>query len=192
MRNRLFADTPDEDLVLEIQLSGNTAMFGEIYHRYSRVVLGKAMSIVMNKAEAEDLTHDIFLKLYQNIHKYRKSGSFGSWFNTMTYNYCFDHYRKSRRRRWSDIEFIPEQGAEDPEIDTLSEKQLFEVQVDRLEVYMSKLSGEERGILLMKYKDDMGVSEIAAAMKLSNSAVKMRLKRARDKILSFENEPTLL
>jgi RNA polymerase sigma factor (sigma-70 family) len=190
--NQCFKDMKDEDLVAEIQRTGDTAMFGEIYRRYVRVVLSKAMSIVMNKPEAEDMAHDVFLKLYQNIGKYKQTGSFSSWFNTFTYNFCFDHYRRSKKTKWTDIEFVPEQGEEDMEYGAISEKELFEVQVERLQGYMLELNAVERGVLLMKYKDDLSVNEIATALKISNSAVKMRLKRARDKILLLENEPSRL
>ena len=137
--------------------------------------------MVKNKEDARDLCHDIIVKAFLNIATFAGRSSFSTWIYMITYNQCIDFLRNKQKKRV--VEFENEHDTvESDENTTIEEKKIFEIEVERLNELMHQLSETDRAVLLMKYQDDMSIEEIQEAMKLQSSAVKMRLKRARDRL----------
>jgi RNA polymerase sigma factor (sigma-70 family) len=169
----------DEELVrLYVQTQRNT-YFEQLYERYCDKVYRKCLSFTKDSVRAEDLTHDVFLKLVVKLSSFREQAKFSTWLYSITYNYCTDQLRSHKLRRevymddgWERLDI----GAEDG----LAE--LAEMESQQLERALHKLPPDEQTILLMKYQDDISIREIATISGLTESAVKMRLKRSRDKL----------
>lgn len=179
----------DEELVSQVVQKGDRMAFGELYNRHHLSILHKATGIVRDVALAEDLTHDIFLKLFFNLNKFRPTYKFVTWFNVFSYNFILDHLRKNKKYNSMKSDIDDTQLEFDPEEEAREEKRLFEIEVEKLEVLMAKLTEADRTLLLMKYRDDMKVEQIAELLKIGKSAVKMRLKRSREKILElYQNQ----
>lgn len=171
----------DKVLIKHILQSGETSLFGELYDRYANKVYRKCISMLKNKEDAQDLAHDILVKAFLNIAKFEGNSSFSTWIYAITYNQCIDFLRNKQKARFVEFEHAPD--ALDREDNTeIEEKEIFEIEVERLTILIHELSEEDRAILLMKYQDDMSVEDIRRVWQLSNSAVKMRLKRARDRL----------
>ena len=104
--------------------------------------------------------------------------SFYSWVNAIIYNHCINHIEREKKLRLEDFETHSYDIAAD-EIE-LEHKILMELRLSQLEILMEQISESERMILLMRYQDDLSVKQIAQALGIGESAVKMRLKRSRD------------
>ena len=106
-RSRLLTET-DEELLGRCR-AGDEAAWGALVSRHTRRVFNVAYRFVGRVDEAEDLTQDIFVKVYQSLARYRpEEGSFASWLGTVARNQSIDNYRRRReeKRRRVDSEAI--------------------------------------------------------------------------------------
>lgn len=169
----------DEEIIqLFIQTQQNV-FFEELYERYANRVYSKCLSFVKDPAQAEDFTHDIFLKLIVRLGSYKGDARFSTWLYSITYNYCMDQLRIHQKRR----EVHADESLEIPheaDLTYLMDEQ--DIELRRLRQAMERLSAEERTVLMMKYQDNLSVREMAVIFRSTESAVKMRLLRTRDKL----------
>lgn len=166
----------DEELVKQYVATQRNFYFEQLYERYSQKVYRKCYSFVLDKSKAEDLTHDIFIKVATKIGTFKENARFGTWLYSITYNYCLDSIRKVKRSKEDalddNMEFVEEHV----------DNEMLSMQAQGLQKSLEMISPEERSILLMKYQDDFSVKEIADSLDLSESAVKMRLLRTKEKV----------
>lgn len=169
----------DEELVFEFIHTQRNPYFEELYRRYADKVYRKCLSFVKDSARAEDFTHDIFLKLILKLGTYKETARFSTWLYSITYNYCMDQLRIYKKRG----EMLGDEELEIPDDTDLNDA--FEdpdVEIKRLNNALDHLQLEEKSILMMKYQDDLSIREIAETFAITESAVKMRLMRSREKL----------
>lgn len=168
----------DEELVQLYLSTQRNSYFEALYTRYCDKVFRKCLSFTKNKERAEDFTHDIFIRVVTKLAGFREQAKFSTWLYSVTYNYCMDQLRSPRQKEvYSDDPyqtFAEYTDGEDAEI--------AEMQAQRLNQALDYLSPDERGLLMMKYQDEISIREIAEGQKLTESAVKMRLMRAKEKL----------
>ena len=158
----------------------------ELYDRYAEKIFFKSLSIVNNRDTAKDLTHDVLVKIFLRLGSYRGDSPFGGWVMAVTYNHCISYLEKEKRLRWEDFDSHQFEMAVD---DIESENNiLLELQLTQLEQLLDELNDSDRLILLMRYQDAMPVKEIADILQIGESAVKMRLKRSRDRLAELFKE----
>lgn len=166
----------DEELVSLYVTTQRNEYFEEIYERYANKVYRKCYSFVYNQEKAEDLTHDIFLKLVVKIGTYKESSKFSTWLYSITYNYCMDQIRVNKRKTEVALQDNYDLSDEDDDSETM------DFHNTELNNSMKQMPSEERMLLQMKYQEDFSIKEIADTLKISESAVKMRLMRSKDKL----------
>lgn len=129
-----------------------------------------------NTEDAQDLAHEVLVKAFLNISKFAGNSSFSTWVYAITYNQCIGFIRSKQRLKISDTdnERLPDLTDESGE--ELSDKELFEIEINLLMQLLQQLNADDRAILLMKYQDDMSIEDIQTILSLNSSAVKMRLK----------------
>lgn len=172
-------DITDEELVRRYLETQRNEYFERLYERYCDKVYRKCLSFAKNNAQAEDLTHDIFLKLVMKLGSFKEQAKFSTWLYSITYNYCADYARSTSKYR----EIYVDDGWERMDLsadDGLAE--LAEMEAQQIKKAMEKMPFDEQTMLLMKYQDDISIRDIAEVQGLTESAVKMRLKRSRDKL----------
>ena len=99
-----------KELVREYVSTQKNFYFEEIYDRYSEKVYRKCFSFTRDTAKAEDLAHDIFLRVITKIGTFKGGARFSTWLYSITYNYCMDNIRKAKEDEWDDsIEFAEEE-----------------------------------------------------------------------------------
>jgi RNA polymerase sigma-70 factor (ECF subfamily) len=169
----------DEQLVRLILDSGDSKGFELLYDRFAQRVYYKCVSLLKDREEAKDLTHDILLKVFLNLVKFEGRSSFSLWVHSITYNYCIDYLKKQKRLRMGAFE---EEVHEDIADDVAEQESrlLQELKLTQLGQVFDKLAIEDQIILMMRYQDDLPVKKIAETLQISESATKMRLKRSRD------------
>lgn len=181
----------DEQIVKLILNERKTELFEVLYDRYSKRVFNKCLGFVnMEKQAAEDLTHDIFLKTYVSLGSFSNKSKFSTWLFSITYNHCLDHVKKSKKNQQGVEDYsFEESSAGEFDGPGHSEDDLLQLQVDRLKLLMAQLPEEDKALLLLKYQDELSIKEIQSVTNLSESAIKMRLKRGRDRLLRmYENK----
>lgn len=169
----------DRELVAAI-LAGERDHLNELYNRYCDRVYHKCLSMVKQESLAQDMTHDVFIKVFSNLNKYRGKADLSFWIYAITYNHCISYLRQAKRLRFAPIDETNE--PEDPAAEALSAKLLQELRISQLEQLLRQLDPEEEILLMMKYREGMGIRQIASILQLGESAVKMRLKRTRGRL----------
>ncbi|MGB1205048.1 MAG: RNA polymerase sigma factor [Chitinophagales bacterium] len=169
----------DEQVIERIIASQDPAMVEILYQRYAPKVYRKCISFVKEDDIAENLTHDIFIKVYLNLASFKRRSKFSTWLYSITYNFCIDYLRKSKKQQVYNLEDQKEVAGH-ADIDSLEE--LKGIELKRLKQLLEMVKPEEKMILLMKYREEMSIKEIQEVFQISESAVKMRIKRAKEKV----------
>jgi RNA polymerase sigma-70 factor (ECF subfamily) len=127
---------------------------------------------------AQDATQEIFTKIFLNLAKFNEKSKFSTWVYSITYNFCIDYIRRKKKEKnlFSDeIENAPDI------IEEVPDEELLQIEVKRLKSVLENIPSGDKAILMMKYQDDMSIKEIAEILDKSESAIKMKIKRAKHK-----------
>ncbi len=176
-----YNNLTDEDLVRLIAREGKGFLYSVLYDRFYPRVLDKCYSLLRNRDLAEEFTEDILSKAYEKLPGFRGNSSFSSWLYSITYNHCIDYLREKKRLHYPDWN----RQNEIPEIVDDIDEDLTELHYSRMMKILDILHPEEKAMLLAKYQDDLSVRQIAESMRLTEGAVKMRLKRAKARLIYF-------
>lgn len=174
----------DEEIIVKLLNAEDSSLFEILYDRYVDKVFAKCFSFTKEASLAEDLSHDIFIKVYSKLADFKGNAKFSTWLYMITYNHCIDYVRKNTRR----IREVEIAGDINIENEDTGEDKLLEIRVERLQNILNQISIEERSILIMKYQDDFQIKEICKLLDINASAAKMRLKRAKAKVLRLYKE----
>ena len=163
-----------------------------LVNAYSKRVFNLAYQFAGSHQEAEDLTQDIFLKLYSALHKYDFEKNFTAWLLTLAKNHLIDTYRKTKwekaHRDEFDEQFAAPEAAQGPESGLLQE-------ADRKLVWegLNRLAPETRMAVILRDLQDKSYEEVAEILDLPLGTVKSRINRGRlqlAKILKDRKEGT--
>lgn len=181
----------DDDIIAAYREGRDGSCFRLLYDRYAGRIYSKAMTMLHRRDEAEDATQEIFTKVFLNLNNFEGQSKFSTWVYSITYNMCIDRLRRRRRgvELFTSAEIYPA-AADTIDVEEMSEEELTRLQLNELRRVLRKLSEAERTLLLMKYKDGLKIKDIAALFGKSESAVKMQLKRAREKAKRIHNSFT--
>lgn len=179
----LYSDT----YYIERIQKGDTASFACLLDKYSRQVHSLILRIVRNKEDAEELTQDVFMKVFKKIDSFKGESNFSTWIYRIAYNTAISETRKKKHELLA---------IDETTIDNVSEDEVAEVlgfmseddQVNRLETALSRLSPDERAIILFFYMEDKSIEDIVTITGLSASNVKTKLHRIRKKLLVLLKE----
>ena len=178
----------DEELVEAIVKTKSTLLFEVLYDRYAILVFSRCYSFSKGEDEAQVLTQDVFLKVFVNLASFKGKSKFSSWLYAFTYNHCVNHVTRNT------INKFEKQSIDYNEIDNLSyncdedDISFLNMKVEKLRLALDLISPEEKMILLLKYQDFLTIKELETALGLGESAIKIRIKRAKDKLLTVYNE----
>ena len=186
--NDSYRNLTDEELVAQIVKNKNTILFGVLYDRYIKQVYNKCYGFASNEDEAKDLTQEAFIKLFIKLGKYKlKDGSkFSSWLFVFVYNFCVNYVKRNNAKKIEKKSISSDEY--DYVLEDTNDEDLFEIRVERLEKVLELIPLEDKSILLLKYKEELSIQELAKLLDVGESAVKMRLKRAKAKVLLVHNE----
>ena len=179
----------DEELVRKIVSENKSKLFEELYNRYYLKVVDKCFGLVKNRDLAEDLANDIMSKTYEKLPGFKGNSRFSSWLYSITYNYTIDYLREKSKLHYPNWNT----QNEIPDIPDEAEADLEQMSYENLMKILEMIHPEEKALLLMKYQDNLPGKQIAHTLRISEDAVKMRLKRARTRVIylfqnMFQNE----
>lgn len=168
----------DEHLAAKAK-NGDKDAFGVLYARYFVLVFNKCLSFTKNTEEANDLAQDIMLRVMEKLHTFSGQSTFSTWLYAITFNYCTDYTRRKRNRRYEYLN--PSFELADESLNQEESAISFEARQTSANLALKEISKEDQDLLLMKYMSQKSILEIQNMLNLSSSAVKMRLKRARER-----------
>lgn len=177
----------DEDLVKEIVKSNDTLLFEVLYDRFAFVVYNKCLGFSKDEDEAKDLAQDVFLKLFIKLSSFKGKSKFSTWLYAFTYNHCVNYVNRNVDRKMKKQSVEVEVVEDVVDLDSEGEE-FIEMRVEKLKEALDLILPDEKMLLLMKYQDFMSIKEIGVLLDLGESAVKMRLKRAKDKLVEVYTE----
>ena len=176
-----------DEQVVERVLGGEQQLLEVLYDRYSAKIFHKCLSIIKDREASKDCAHDILIKIFTKLDKFQGRSTFSLWVHSITYNYCMDFLSKKKRLGLSDFsETEFEQVANDD--DALESKLLQDLKLTQLEIVFEQLNADDKILLMMRYQDGMSVRDISESLGVGESAVKMRLKRSRDRLADLIEE----
>lgn len=169
----------DEEIIAIIVQENKIDLFHILYDRYSKKVRDKCYGLLKNKELAEDAVQNIFEKTFEKLKSFKGNSSFSSWLYSITYNYCIDFLRVKNKLHYPDWN----NNNEIPEIIDETEEDLTEINYSRLMKILDMIHPEEKALILMKYNDELPINKIGKSLRISESAAKMRIKRARARVV---------
>lgn len=176
----------DEELVARIVEKRDTDLFGKLYDRFVKRVYNKCYGFSRSEAEAEDLTQDVFLMLFIKLPSFKGKSKFSTWLYSFTYNFCVNYVNRNKGRKMSDKSVQVDQE-EYRLTEEVPDEQLLELKAQRLAEAMEEIAPEDKSLLLLKYQDGASIKELTELLEIGESAVKMRLKRAKAKLVEQYN-----
>jgi RNA polymerase sigma-70 factor, ECF subfamily len=177
----------DRDLI-ESCIQGDRSAFERLIKLYERKVFGLIFQTTRSPNIVEDLAQEIFVKVYFSLSQFRLDASFDAWLYRITINHCYDYLRK--RQNTPQISESELSDEESQIFDILSSQlpaagvdhaKRFELKqiADKLLGYLPPL---DRSLLVLKEVEELSIDELAKVFKLSKSAIKLRLFRARNRL----------
>jgi RNA polymerase sigma-70 factor (ECF subfamily) len=179
MQKSNFKGVSDEELIRMIIQEKKTALFEHLYHRYFHKVMDKCYSFIKDKQQAEDFANDILAKAYEKLPGFKGNSAFSSWLYSITYNYSIDYLRLKKKLHYPNWN----KENEIPDIIDESETDLESFNYENLLSILEIIHPEEKALLLMKYQDNLSGKLIGQTLRITEDAVKMRLKRARTRVI---------
>lgn len=172
------AEMADSELIHEFLQTRKQHYFDHLYKRYMTKVYSKCISMLKDENRAIDATQEIFMKIYLNLAKFDGRSKFSTWIYSITYNYCIDYLRKQKK----ETKLFVDEPDDIPDVEVeVPDTELLEMEVGRLKKVLEAMRPDDRAILLMKYQDEMQIKEIAVLLDKTESAIKMKIKRAKHK-----------
>ncbi|HNZ29527.1 MAG TPA: sigma-70 family RNA polymerase sigma factor [Candidatus Goldiibacteriota bacterium] len=172
---------------------GETALFSEIIKLYKGVVFGHCLSFLRNRQDAEDVCQEVFVSVFNNLKKFRGDSKLGTWIYRITVNSCKNRLKQMQRlrSRMAEENYSPNEEEEiNAMVNNIKEKEenepdnLFVSKEIRAAVFkrIGELTEEQRQVIILRDVDGLPYDVIGKVLKLSVSAVKSKLFRARENL----------
>ena len=163
-------------------LGGDEAAWEELVRVHTRQVYGLCFRFTNSGSEAQDLTQEVFLRVFRTIKSFRSTeGSFTTWLSRVTRNLLIDHYRRTKLERATDsiedqLRVLEETEQTSAKADSmLAGREASEM----LQGALEKLSPELRETIILRDIEELEYREIAQVLNVPEGTVKSRLNRGR-------------
>src|ERR1044071_642194 len=181
--NPSAAAPPEIDSLIERCLKGDQRAWDDIVRLYWRKVFNVAYKFVGRQDEAEDLTQDIFLKLFKSLKTFDRRANFSTWLISVSRNLCIDHYRSTRREH--DLVSHDIDTSTVPYPSTIESPQMMLERRDRvslLRAALDKLAPSLRTAVILRDIQELTYQEIADRLGVPEGTVKSRINRGRTEL----------
>ncbi|MFN3301830.1 MAG: RNA polymerase sigma factor [Patescibacteria group bacterium] len=176
----------DENLI-DQYLKGDERALEILIKRYLKPIFSFIFRFVRDSQEAEDITQEVFVKVWRNLKRFDKKRKFKTWIFTIAKNSCLDWLKKKKEITFSEIEEEKNSFVENIPDRCLLPNEIFEREdlVNLLNEALEKLSPKYKMVLLLRYNDHFTFKEIAETLEEPLNTIKSRHKRAIDKLKIF-------
>jgi len=166
---------------LERAAKGDIAAFEEVYKAASPFVYNVALRITCHDEDAQEVTQDVFMKIYHNLKDFRFASAFKTWVYRIAVNMAINHYRKHAKEKQSRVhnEYILDSTPSDSSTDEKALQGDCEAQLNAL---LNVLTPEHRACLVLREIEGLNYQQMATTLKIPVNTVRSRLKRARQSL----------
>jgi len=176
----------DFELIKRAQ-QGDGAAFNEVVLAYRKRILGTIARLIARPEDVEDVGQEVFLRLYFSLDQLRTPEVFEPWLYRLTVNAAYDYLRKQRRRQESRMADLSEQQvmiADAMAGSKLDQEGRRRQQVrETVDALLGSVSEEDRILLTLKEVEGLSLKELELIYHVSENALKVRLFRARQRVL---------
>ena len=176
----------DDIHIIKEVLGGKIEQFEHILNRYGGQVFNLIAHIVPCKEDAEELTQDVFIKVFRQLSSFKEESSFSTWIYRIATNTAISAARKRKHDTLHLDDAVYKESPDeiiDETLDNSSEEQL-----QRLYRAIEMLSADERALITLYYMNEKPVAEVASILGLTVSNVKIKLLRTRKKLYLIMND----
>jgi RNA polymerase sigma-70 factor, ECF subfamily len=181
--------TPDDRELVRRAQREDQAAFEELIRRHQHRVFAVAGGILRRREDVEDIAQQVFVKAYFSLKRFDQRAAFSTWLYKITVNECWDLLRKKKVRPLVYEADLSEEQAK--QVMTSGEKANPEPDIaekmearERVELLLDGLDERDRLMLMLKEVEGFSIEEIAEVLHLNGNTVKVRLFRARRRVVS--------
>ena len=148
------------------------------YNKFKKPLFNYACKIVKSEMFAEDICHNVFLKLYDNLERIRNVERIEVWIFTTARNEIFSHFRKNKNRIEESFELHEDKLPVNNLFDDIEQKEL----IDLIEAELSEMESSQSEVYYLKEYSGLSYKEIAAIMNITEDLVRSRIFKVRQKL----------
>jgi len=183
--------TSDDELVTAAldAAEGDTRAFDELVVRHQGRILANCRYLSGSADDAHDLAQEVFVKAFFGLKRFQGRAKFGSWVQRIKVNHCLNHLRKRKGKSFLDVDDPALSGETELQTPASPERDAGRRDMrERIREVLDALPDTLRIPLIMRDLDGYAYQEIADSLGLGLSAVKMRIKRAREEFRRLYDE----
>ena len=172
MRNTTYQQNTsvnDRDVIVSIR-NGNNEAYALLVTKYQAKIFSIFVRSIQSHAVAAELAQDVFLKAYEKLEQFSLDKKFSSWITAIAINTLRDYWRKDGRKSSFTDELDLDHMVSEPTVET-------DILNSSIKAVIQQLPSLYREALLLRFRDDLPVKEVAESLGIGVSAAKMRLKR---------------
>ncbi len=181
-----MSDSNRDNLLIEQCLKGQQGSFSELIDKYKKLVFNLAYRMTNNLDDAEDISQEVFIRVYKSLYNFNPNYKFSTWLYQMTLNLCRDRFRKGKISSVSldaplnkddqkDLSSLISDNENDPE------EIFIEVeQTNFINDLITSLPFKYREVIILRHLKDLSYDEMSKILNISLGSVKSRLFRARE------------
>lgn len=180
--------------LIEKARQGDGSAFNQVVTAYRRRILGTISRLIGRPEDVEDVAQEVFLRLYFSLDRLRVPEAFEPWLYRLSVNACYDYLRRSRRQPETRMSDLSEQQVVMADAAAGSRVQREEDEQERVRGLVTEMfsavSEEDRILLTLKEVEGLSLRELEAVYGVNENALKVRLFRARQRVLKNMNKVT--
>lgn len=173
--------------VLDEARGGDDAAFNQIMQVYRKRIFGTIARIINRPQDVEDVAQEVFVRLYFSLKQLRAAEVFEPWLYRLTINASYDYLRRQKRRADSPLADFSEEmmllADADASTATFQEERRQKGIRDLMEWLFNQVSEEDRILLTLKEVEGLSLKELQEIYEVNENALKVRLFRARQRVL---------
>jgi len=180
------------DMLVEQQLiekakGGDSGAFNQVVTAYRKRILGTIARLIGRPEDVEDVAQEVFVRLYYSLEQLRTAEVFEPWLYRLTINACYDYLRRIKRRPEFRMADLTEEQVIMADSAAGGKRNAEDEEKGRVREFVNELfrhvSEEDRLLLTLKEVEGLSLKELEAVYKVNENALKVRLFRARQRVL---------
>jgi|ADurb_H2B_02_Slu_FD_contig_21_656882_length_846_multi_4_in_0_out_0_2 RNA polymerase sigma-70 factor (ECF subfamily) len=158
--------------IIELAKGGDERSMTDLFNAYKDYVMRSAFIMLRSRDEAEDVTENVFYKVFTNLHSFDMERDFHPWLSRIIRNECFTYLKRNRRQVTNTETFL----------DTISSEDSHPETIHLVQSILDQLSQKEREIIQLRFYQELTFEEMAKVLSTSVGNVKVRIHRAIKKL----------
>jgi RNA polymerase sigma-70 factor, ECF subfamily len=171
----------EEQQIIAAVLGGDIDAYAMLINRYQQPIFNMIYRMTGSHADAADLAQDAFIKAYEQLYRFHQGKNFFPWLYTIALNQARNFLRKNRNQKMVPVKEFEDHSGLDYAAQQ-EDRMCVELDSQRLQGALAKLPWEYREAVLLRYREELPMEDIAVALSISVSGAKMRVQRGLKKL----------